>query len=80
MPFKINVLALHHKFEDVAALIALAETAPRPTLGPDHERRRFLIFMERTKACVVLACMAQIYTGLRDEVDKAYTGFDFVSD
>src|SRR5688500_5724144 len=74
--FKINVLTLHYELKDVAALIALAETAPGPRLWPDHERRCFLVFMERAKACVVLACMAQIYTGLRDEVYKVYARFD----
>src|SRR5688572_24107131 len=66
--FEIKVLALHHKLEDIAALIALTETTPRPRFRPDHKRRRFLVFMERAKACVVLASMAQLYTRLRDEV------------
>jgi len=57
----------------------LAETAPRPGVGPDHKGRRFLIFMERAKACVVLACMTQIHASLRNEVYKVYAGFDFVS-
>ena len=34
---EIQVLALHHKFEDIAALTTLTEAAPRTRLRPHHE-------------------------------------------
>ncbi|HKY53586.1 MAG TPA: hypothetical protein VJM08_04730, partial [Anaerolineales bacterium] len=64
---------------NVSTLIALTEATPRPRLGPDYKRGRFLILMKRTKACVILAGMAQLYTRLRNEVYDVYAGFDLIS-
>ena len=77
---EIKVLTLHHKLEDIPALIALTEAAPRPGLGPDHERGRMLVIVERTKACIVPARMAQFDTRLRDKVYDIDFGFDLIND
>src|SRR5512133_3609633 len=66
---EINPLALHYELEDVAALIALAKTTPRPRLRPDHEGRRMLVVVERTEPRVISAGMAQLHTRLRHEVN-----------
>src|SRR5215208_4395137 len=65
---KIKVLALHHKLENIATLVALTKAAPRPGLRPDHERRRMFVVMERAKARIVSARVAQFDPRLRDQV------------
>src|ERR1700690_1954905 len=66
---EINPILLHHELEDVAALIAFAETTPRPCLRPDDKSRRMLVDVEWTKAGVVPAGFAQFDTGLGNEVN-----------
>src|SRR5271157_641509 len=75
---EINPILLHHELEDIAALVAFAETTPRPRLRPDDESRRMLVGMERTKAGVVPAGLAQFDAGLGNEVNNINARFDFV--
>jgi hypothetical protein len=76
---EIEVLALHHELEDVAALVALTEAPPRAGLGPDHEGGRLLVVVERTEARIVLPGMAQFDTSLGDEVYDVDAGFDLIN-
>src|SRR5689334_12930186 len=61
---EIKVFTLHHKFEDIAALVALTEAAPGAGIRPDHEGGSVLVFVEGAKACIVPAGMAQLDTCL----------------
>ena len=74
-----QALALHHELEDVAALVALTEASPRPRLGPDDERGRMFVIVERAEPRVVLPRVAQFDSRLRDEVNDVYFGFDFIN-
>src|SRR6266498_5316673 len=78
--FEIKVLALHHKLEDIPALVALTKATPRSRLGPNHKGRRVLVIVERTKACIVPARMAQLDPRLRDQVYDIYFGFNLIND
>ena len=76
---EIKPVALHHEFEDVAALITLTKTAPRSSLWPDDEGRRVFVVVEWTETCIVPARMAQFDASLRDEVYDVNAGFNFVN-
>ena len=75
---EINPILLHHELENIAALVAFAETTPRPGFGPDDKRGRMLVGMERTKAGIVPAGLAQFDPRLGNEVNDINLGFDFV--
>src|SRR6476619_65356 len=70
--FKIDILALHHKLKDIATLIALTKTTPLARIGPNDECRRFLIVVKWAETCVVLACVTQFYSCLRNKVNNIY--------
>src|SRR6476469_5762653 len=77
---EIKVLTLHHKLEDIATLIALTEATPGAGIRPDHEGGRMLIFVERAKACIVPAGMAQLDTRLRGKIHDIYFGLNLIND
>ena len=73
---EIPAFLLHHEAEDVAALVALAETVPGLPVGRDDERGGFLV-VERAQAGIVLAGAAQ-FNRFPDQVYDVNAGFDFV--
>src|ERR1041385_8201909 len=77
---EIEVLALHHKLEDITTLIALTEATPGAGIRPDHERGRVLVFVEGAKACIVPAGMAQLDACLRGKIHDIYFGFNLIND
>ena len=76
---EFEVLPLHHKLKNIAALVALAKAAPCPGLRPDYKGRRMSIVVEWTEPRVIPARMAQFDTGLGHEVDNIYFGFDLIN-
>ena len=75
---ELQVLTLHHKLEDISALIALTKAAPCTRLGPDDEGRGLFIVVKRTKPGIVFARMAQFDTRLRDKIHDIYARFYFI--
>ncbi len=75
---EVDALALHHELEDVAALVALTEAAPRARLGPDHEGGRMFVVVEGAESRIVAPRLAQLHPRLGDEVNDIDFGFDLV--
>jgi hypothetical protein len=75
---EFQVVALHDELEDVTALIALTEAAPRTRLRPDHKRWGFLVIVERAKTGIVLAGVPQFYPCFRNKIHDIYASFNFI--
>ncbi|OQA38109.1 MAG: hypothetical protein BWY52_03298 [Chloroflexi bacterium ADurb.Bin325] len=75
---EVQVLALHHKREDVAAGAASAETMPALGFGK-HDKGGGLLVVERTKALVVTSRLLKLDIG-RDHVDDVEATLDFFDD
>jgi hypothetical protein len=74
---EVPALFLHHKAEDIAALVALPKTAPGARFGEDHEGRGARVGMEGTKARIALPRAAELHR-LRDEVYDLNPGLDLI--
>ena len=59
---EIPAIFLHHEFEDVAALIALAEAAPGAGIREDDKSGGACIAVEGTETGVAFSGFAQLYS------------------
>src|SRR5271157_691309 len=75
---EIDPVFLHHELEDITALVAFAETTPCSRLRPNDKSRCVFVGMERTKASVIPAGLAQFDAGFGNEVNNINARFDFV--
>ena len=73
---KVDALALHDEFVNVAALAALAETTPGAGIGENDESRRTGIGVERAKTGIVLTGAFEIHA-LGDNIHNIQAVFDF---
>ena len=76
---KIPAFLLHHKAEDIAALVALPKAAPGAGIREDDKGRGARVGMERAEARVVLARPAQLHR-LGDQVYDIDAGLDLIDD
>ena len=58
---EIPAFFFHHKVEDIAALVALAKTAPGARIGEDDKGRRARVRVERAKPNIILPGPAQLH-------------------
>ena len=58
---KIPAFLLHHKLEDIAALVTLPKAAPRPRLWKDHKSWRTRIGVKRAETSVILTTLPQLH-------------------
>ena len=77
--FEVDAFALHHELEDIPTFIACPKTTPGSRFRPDHESRRVLVIVERTKTGHISTGFTQFHPRLRNQVNDVYFGFDLIN-